>query len=84
MSGAYACAVAPLQAALAAAGDAIWQEAEQRRSNAHFEGREAVLQRFKPGVETVHLVSRLLSTALSGDLPKKGCQQCCLHILDDS
>jgi hypothetical protein len=45
-----------LQDALASAGDGIWQEAEQRRSNAHFEGREAVLQRFKPGVETVHLV----------------------------
>jgi hypothetical protein len=60
--------VAYPQDALAAAGDAIWQEAKQRRSNAHFEGREAVLQRFKPGVETVHLVRRLQSTALSGNL----------------
>jgi hypothetical protein len=45
-----------LQDALASAGESIWQEAEQRRSNAYFEGRKAVLQRFKPGVETVHLV----------------------------
>lgn len=58
----------PTQDALAAAGDAIWQEPEQRRSNAHFEGREAVLQRFKPGVETMHLVCTLLSTVDSGNV----------------
>lgn len=45
------------KAAVAAAGEELWQEDEQRRFNAYFEGRDAVLQRFKPGVETVHLVS---------------------------
>ena len=71
---AYACAFEPLQDALASAGDAVWREAEQRRSNAYFEGREAVLQRFKPGVETVHLVRTLLGIAMSGVSYQQGCQ----------
>lgn len=45
-----------LQAAVLAQGEALWDAAEQRRSNAFLKGRAQNTQRYKPGTQEVLLM----------------------------
>lgn len=45
-----------MQAAILEQGDALWDAAEQRRSNAYLKGRAQNTQRYKPGTQEVLLI----------------------------